>query len=94
VWLGRLSTTVDGVKLNVDNKSALALMKNLVFHDRSKYIRTRYRFIRQVVEEGDIQPGYVCSEEQLADILTKALPKARFEELRAKIGMCFTRAQV
>jgi hypothetical protein len=37
------------------------------------------------VEEGDIQLGYVCSEEQLTDILTKTLPKARFEELQAKI---------
>jgi hypothetical protein len=46
------------------------------------------------VEDGDIQLGYVCSEEQLTDILTKALPKARFEELQAKIGMCFIGAQV
>jgi hypothetical protein len=45
------------------------------------------------MEEGDIQLGYVCSQEQLADLLTKALPKARFEELSAKIGMCVAGAQ-
>jgi hypothetical protein len=45
------------------------------------------------VEEGDIQPNYVYSQEQLIDLLTKALPKARFEELRAKISMCVAGAQ-
>jgi hypothetical protein len=32
------SIAVEGVELKVDNQSALALMKNLVFHDRSKHI--------------------------------------------------------
>jgi hypothetical protein len=42
-------------------------------------------FIRQSVEDGDIHPRYVCSEDQLTDILTKALPRPRFEELRVKL---------
>jgi hypothetical protein len=71
----------------------MGLIKNPIFHDRSKHIRTNYHFIRQSVEEGDIHPIHVCGEEQLADILTKALLKARFEDLRGKIGMCFVKAQ-
>jgi hypothetical protein len=98
IWLSWLlgdlrNTAVKGVELKVDNQSALALMKNLVFHDRSKHIHTRFHFIRQSVEDDDIQPRYVCSEEQLADLLTKALQRARFEELREKIGMCLVGAQ-
>jgi hypothetical protein len=98
MWLARLlgdlrCTTVEGVELRVDKQSAIALMKNPVFHGRSKHIRARYHFIRQSVEDGEIHPGYVCSKEQFTDILTKALPKARFEELRAKIGMCLVGAQ-
>jgi hypothetical protein len=45
------------------------------------------------VKDGEVHPEYVCSEELLADILTKALPKPIFEELRAKIGMCIVGAQ-
>jgi hypothetical protein len=69
-------------------------MKTPVFHDRNKHIRTRFHFIHQSVEDGDIQPSHVCSSEQLADILIKAVPKARFEDLWLKIGMCSVGAQV
>jgi ATP sulfurylase len=80
------STTVENVDLKVDNQSSLALMKNPIFHDRSKHIKMRYHLIRESVEDGGVKPEYVSSEE-LADILTKALPKARFKDLRAQIGM-------
>jgi hypothetical protein len=50
IWLTRLlgdlrSRAVEGVELRIDNQSAMTLIKNPVFHDRSKHIRTRYHFI-------------------------------------------------
>jgi hypothetical protein len=64
VWLARLladlrSEAVEGVELKVDNQSALVLMKNPVFHDRSKHIRMRYHFICQSVEDDDVHPNHV-----------------------------------
>jgi hypothetical protein len=78
----------------VDNKSALALIKNPVFHERSKHIQIRFHFIRESSESGEIRPDFISTGNQLADILTKALPRARFRELRAKIGMVLVGAQV
>jgi hypothetical protein len=82
LWLRGLLIEMIGaearpVKLYVDNKSAIALMKNPLFHGRSKHIDTRYHFIRECVESGKIQIEFVQTEEQRADALTKGLPAAR-----------------
>ena len=61
VWLARLMAELIGgavlaPKLKVDNKSAIALMKNLVHHDRSKHIDVKFHFIRE------------CCDRKLIDI--------------------------
>jgi hypothetical protein len=71
----------------VDNKSALALAKNLVFHEWSKHIWVRHHFIRCCLEEGSIKAGYINTKDQLADLLTKPPGRIRFLELCSKTGM-------
>ena len=91
-WLSNLLADLLGeskkkFKLYVDNQSAIQLCKNPVFHDRSKHIETRYHFIRECVQSVKITVDYVHTGEQLADIMTKALPRPNFQELRAKVGI-------
>nr|GFA69079.1 zinc finger, CCHC-type [Tanacetum cinerariifolium] len=90
LWLKRLLSKLthsqeENVTIQVDNKSAIALMKNPVFHGRSKHIDTKYHFIRECVEREDIQVDFVSGEYQKADILTKALPKIKFLTMRQLI---------
>ncbi|GJW81119.1 ribonuclease H-like domain, reverse transcriptase, RNA-dependent DNA polymerase [Tanacetum coccineum] len=54
------------ITILVDNKSAIALMKNPVFHGRSKHIDTKYHFIRECVERDDIQVEFVSGRLQKA----------------------------
>nr|XP_020155963.1 uncharacterized mitochondrial protein AtMg00810-like [Aegilops tauschii subsp. strangulata] len=70
-------------KLLVDNKSAISLAKNPVFHDRSKHIEIRYHFIRECVEQGRVFIDYVRTSDQLADTTWTS----HFQELRRRIGM-------
>jgi len=81
VWLScligdLLGTKEAPVKLFMDNKSAIALSKNPVHHDRSKHIDTKFHFIRECVEEGKVEVEHVGTADQLADIFTKALGRA------------------
>ena len=73
-------------KMLVDNKSAIQLCKNPVFHNRNKHIETYYHFIRKNIESGKITVDYINTDDQLADILTKPLGRIKFQTLREKIG--------
>jgi hypothetical protein len=77
----------DAANLKIDNQSAIALSRNPVFHDRSKHIDVRYHFIRECVGDGRVKIEFIGTEEQLADIATKALARERFCELRSRIGV-------
>ena len=69
------------VVLKIDNKSAIALTKNSVFHGRSKHILSKYHFIRECVEFDLIEVKHVPGVEQKVDILTKPLAEIKFEEM-------------
>jgi hypothetical protein len=92
MWLIRLLGDIIGKEvqqpiLKMDNQSAIALSKNPVLHDRSKHIDTKFHFIRDCMDSGRICVDYASTQEQLADILTKLLGRARFCEFRDMIGI-------
>ncbi|KAK3147062.1 hypothetical protein QOZ80_3BG0277590 [Eleusine coracana subsp. coracana] len=92
VWLRRLLENMVGAgvlppQLKMDNQSAIALSKNPVLHDRSKHIDTKFHFLRESVDSGAIRLVFVSTQGQLADIMTKALGRAKFQELRELIGV-------
>jgi hypothetical protein len=75
------------VELRVDSQSALALAKNLVFHEQSKHIGVRYHFIRDWLAEESIKAWYINTKDQLADLLTKPLGRIKFLKLCSRSGM-------
>lgn len=92
IWLARLLAELrngeaESVVLKVDNKSAIALAKNPVFHDRSKHIELKYHFIRDCVETKKIELEFIATEHQLADMFTKPLGRVRLLHLRSSGGM-------
>ena len=92
IWLRRLLTDVGGpleepIVINEDNQGAIAMAKNPVGHARTKHIDIRYHFVREGVQNGAIFLNYVATDEMIADILTKPLPKHPFEKLVIGLGM-------
>lgn len=92
VWLHRLfldlCSSCSVPVLQVDNESAIRLIKNPEFHNRTKHIDIRCKFVREKFLSGQLDVQHCESEVQAADIFTKPLPKFRFQKLRQLIGMC------
>lgn len=78
---------ISPIILYIDNKSAINPVKNLVFHRRSKHIVTRYQFIRECIERGDVIVKFVCNNEKKVVIFTKLLGKMKFVEMRNELGV-------
>jgi len=72
-------------KIMCDNIAATYLCYNLVLHSRMKHISLDYHFVREQVQAGKFQVSHISTKDQLADIMTKPLPIAMFEDLRDKI---------
>jgi hypothetical protein len=62
----------------------VALIKNPVLSDRSKHIEVKYHLVRESAEQGKIQVKQVSTGDQLGDILTKALDRVKFQEMRTR----------
>ena len=70
-----------------DNTSAIAISKNPVAHHKTRHINKRFHFIRDALQNGEVDLIYCKTDEQLADIFTKALARDRFEYLRKALGV-------
>lgn len=73
--------------LHCDNSAAEQLIKNPMFHQRTKHIDIKFHYTRDIFKQGDLVVKHVASNEQLADILTKPLTRQRFEVNRAMIKL-------
>ena len=73
--------------INCDNQGAIALAKDNKFHSRKKHIDLHYHFIREAVEDHKISINYILTEDNVADIFTKALARPKFQTFVEKLGM-------
>jgi hypothetical protein len=92
VWLRTLMSGLFGLKTEViyiwcDNQSCMKLSENPVFHDRSKHIKIKYHYIRDMVQRGATRLSYITTEDQVVDMLTKPLSRMKFDHFRDKLGV-------
>lgn len=77
----------DCITLNIDNQSAICVIKNSEYHKRCKHIDVKYNFVKEKYTEKIIDLKYISTDKQLADIFTKPLSKVKFEYFRNKLGL-------
>ena len=81
----------EATKIMCDNNSAVSISTKSSFMVELNKIK--FHFIREVQQSNEVLLVHCSSENQLADIFTKSLPKERFEDLRQRIGVCHKNAK-
>jgi hypothetical protein len=95
IWLRWLLTDMgvphsSATMLHCDNRNAIQISHNDVFHERTKHIEIDCHFVRHHVSHGTIRLVSVSSEQQTIDIFTKTLLPGRFQDLLRKLKMAST----
>jgi hypothetical protein len=93
VWLRRLlmelgCQQINSTPLFCDNQSAIRLVYNPEFHQRTKHIDVKFHHIRDMQVQQEISIQYIPTENQLADALTKNLDHQKLSRFKHSIGMC------
>nr|GEZ77558.1 uncharacterized mitochondrial protein AtMg00810-like [Tanacetum cinerariifolium] len=78
---------LEHVDLYCDNKAALYIATNLVFHARTKHIKVDCHYVRDQLKSGKIKPSYVQTNSQLADVFTKVVYVDQHTKLLFKLGV-------
>ena len=91
LWLSKLVHDV-GEELGAaviftDNTGALANVRGIPISPRTKHIGVGYHRIRGEVQSGSVDPQYVHTSENIADMFTKNLTKAPFVKFRELAGL-------
>ena len=92
VWLRRLMADLSvgqdsATTIYTDSQSALAVVRNPVFYARTKNIEVHYHYGRERLSAGEIILVYVPTQDNLADLVTKVLPRDKFEAFRKALGL-------
>ena len=73
--------------IHVDNQSAIKVSKNPEHHGRMKHLDRSFYWLHDQVLHGVFELQYLPTEDNAADMLTKALAKPKVEKFRSIMGL-------
>ena len=92
VWMRKILSNLFDLQLDstciyCNNESCVNLLKNLVFHDKSKHIEIKYYYIRDMVHRGEVKLHYIATDEHISDVLRNPMMRVKLEYFKDKLGV-------
>ena len=92
IWLRRLLQDIGcdtdmSTVIYEDNNGAIDLSKNAKHHTRTKHTDISYHFTREKVDSEEVAAVYIQSDDNIADVMTKALPRVMFQKFCDRLGV-------
>ncbi|KAK1652932.1 hypothetical protein QYE76_070737 [Lolium multiflorum] len=87
VELGVVPSALDPLVIYCDNTGAIANAKEPRSHKKLKHIKLRFHSIREYIEDGEVEICKVHTDLNVADPLTKALPRAKHDQHHYAMGV-------
>lgn len=84
-----LGIIIGKIPICSDNNGAIFTANNPVQEKRMKHIDVKYHYIRQCIEDGEVEVQHVDTSENTADIFTKPLGYVKFNQFRDQLGLVF-----
>ena len=92
IWLKgmlkELGVNQKSMAIHYDSQSAICLSKNQTHHERTKHIDIKVHFIRLEVSKATVMLQKIHTDDNVADMLTKAVPGAKFKFCLDLVGIC------
>ena len=73
--------------IKTDSQSAIELAKNPIYHARTKHVDIRYYFVREKVENKEIELSYQPTATLLADSLTKPVSIQKIKDFKVEANL-------
>ena len=92
IWLKGMVTDLGykqrQITVHCNSQSAICLSKNQIHHEKTKHIDIKLHFVRLEVSKGVVKLVKIHTDDNVTDMLTKALPGAKFEFCVNLAGVC------
>jgi hypothetical protein len=91
IWLKCLYAELCGddscINMFYDIQSAIYLIKDQIFHERTKHIDVKYHYVRDIVAQDKLKVFKISTHDNPGDIMTKPVPVAKFEPCSSLVGI-------
>ena len=85
--LSEIGIQIDEINIYEDNQACIHLATHTVVSNKTRHIMAKTKFVQDILKEGPYRIIYCPTNQMLADVLTKPLPKTPFQDSRKKMNL-------